>query len=196
MKCDDVFDALLSGSPAAPELQSHLRSCGRCRDLADVLSPMLPRTDETPRRADLVSVTTSPRQPSPAAVQVAQAAAARLHSVSPDPAARLRRRSPTFVGHCAAFLAGAAASLVLAACLSLPSAAIAPRAAQPICRFGRELIEKSNWQVAASGCQKCHTDREQVEAPSELPSADVFQLEDEWRDLLATADSTRCDPHV
>lgn len=185
MTCDDVFDSLTSSTPeTSADLAAHLSGCPRCRDLVEVLAPLRGESDlfETPAQSQFdIS-----RAPSAEAVEVARTAAHRLASAAQFSRPEPRRRGPTFLGHVSAFLAGAAASLCLAAGSSHFQSDPTPGPAQPICQWGRQLLENSQRQLAASDCQRCHAEKESL-APGDAVSPEertrVTQL---WRDLQAS----------
>ena len=53
MNCDQAFDAMTEPTDAVnSDLQSHLRSCRRCREMAEVLSPVMVALRETAETLD------------------------------------------------------------------------------------------------------------------------------------------------
>jgi hypothetical protein len=158
MNCDDAFDRMTSpGANGDPALQAHLRSCPRCRDMQQTLSPAM----EWLASFDDPDCTSQRAAPllTDEALRVAERAARRLGRprVASDAPRGMMGRFGSWI-----FVAGVA-TLVFFAVLFPPSArrtALPKGTASTACLWSaplneRALVPPTADQVIAT-CAACH----------------------------------------
>lgn len=154
MNCDEVFEFLVS-SESGPTMavQEHLASCPRCRDMTEAMDVL-----RGPLSVNGLVSSVSPtgsNLPSAEAVWIAEESAARLKLASGgDERTSLNKRRPG-LKYVSAFLAGAVASLGIAAALrSEPT--VMTRPANQLCLWNVRAESTSPSNEVVLSCVACH----------------------------------------
>lgn len=152
--CRNTIDLLIDGGDDAL-LESHLCECGRCRSLAEVLSPLHEArvaSSQPPVEEFAFSLQDTP---SASAIQIAEQSASRLGGLSDSSARTEARPFLSQLKYAAAFLAGVAASIgCMAALQSEQNTNFST--SDSVCLWGTEFTSNDSETELVRSCVACH----------------------------------------
>jgi hypothetical protein len=152
LTCDDVFELITADHPhQSTDLLEHLRTCPRCRDLAEAIEPLRHVWTRDGQALD----GERPCQPVSESLRIAQSAASRLNQpAAPTSLATLERRR--FWNFVTVFVAGAVAALFSVTVYhSLPAFSAPPRSSTVCLRDAGSSAKVSTEQLVVT-CVACH----------------------------------------